>query len=314
MDNLQTNQLPTPSQLRVAYQQCAATFLFGASHTDTRSTSWIGHAARSLALRAVYAGNNDVTMAKTEDAKCTQANWSDFVCLACGTPSYPHHVNQLQASNDNPATPAETSQIILRPLKRGRTRRRRASRSKASQLSRESLLQKRLGGGTNVNNQLRKDALLESKMLKLASFYRLSDGRCRHCVVVKCGHCGNERKRKGVEIKGIRGDCKKQQKNTAQGTKNKCALESSTEKSKSDSFEESNFISLSPFGANSQKKRKGCNDRSSNTKGGPTTIVQSSFSFKNHTQSTLSAEGKKKKAKKAPATKGLMDFLSSLND
>jgi hypothetical protein len=287
-------QQTTPSRLRTAYQQKAAAYLFSVDSLNT--TSWIGDAARSLALRAVYRQPSD-----TDDGngKESSSSWNELVCLSCGTLSYPHNVhNQV----------GDTSTVMLRPLKRGSTRRRRASRSRVAQISKESLQKQRMGN-TNTNPQLRKEIIEQNQRMKLANLNRLGDGRSRHCVVNKCGFCGVERKRKGVEVKSAqKNKSSKREKQSFQ----KSIVADLKRNEKKDVFDNSNFISL----PGPQKKSK-ANAMKSNT-----TLAASSktsFSFKNK-QADLSKPaplltgGKKKKTKKKQPGSKLMDFLSSLND
>ena len=85
-----------------------------------------------------------------------------------------------------------------RPLKRGRTRRRRASRAMAKRHhSRAPALRRR--GASNVSIQLRKDASIKENMERIVASYRLGDGMSKNCVVMKCAYCGTKKKRKALE-------------------------------------------------------------------------------------------------------------------
>jgi hypothetical protein len=282
------NNKQSPAQLRTAYQKKAAAYLFGVNSLN----SWIGDAARSLALRAVYE-RSDTSCGQNENGSNSS---NDFACLACGTLSYPQET--FRANN-------YASKVIIRSMKRGRTRRRRASRSKAAQLSKEAIQKQRMGN-TNTNPQLRKEIIEENQRMKLANLYRIGDGRSKHCVVNKCGFCANEKKRKGVEVKGV-------QKTGISGkkVKQKQVRESNISSSrqdieKKDEFKDSNFISLP---GNLKKGKAGTTNKAA----APSKIGYS-FKQKQGNPPPLLSSGKKKKAKKQPAGSKLMDFLSSLND
>ncbi|KAL3778594.1 hypothetical protein HJC23_007469 [Cyclotella cryptica] len=330
----QTSQPPSnPTQLRIAYQQRASAFLFqhAAAHPKT---SWIGEAARSMTLRALYSRpyeNNNVINAHHDDSHTPRngspITWKDYVCIACGTPTYP-----LPPSNPSspPAYTETPSQITLRTLRRGRTRRRRSSRSRAAQFHKEAIFQKRIGTIGNANN-LHSLALAweEKQRMQMASLHRLGDGRARHCVVIHCRFCGTEKKRKGVEIKSVGKKVKKKKtvvSSSSTGTTNTttrhCAQSSEKIKKQND-LEDSNFISLPNLGNMTQKNKRKVDKVHHDTN---TAVPSKHFSFKHKTTSTtttpaaaitspLLSGGKKKKVKKKPVTsKGLMDFLSSLND
>jgi hypothetical protein len=318
-DQQQTSQLTaSPTQLRLAYQQRASAFLFhhAASHPDT---SWIGDAARSITLRAIYSRPFEKNINDLTNNTDSTISWRDYACMACGTPSYP------LSPSTTPPTDAETpGKITLRTLRRGRTRRRRASRSRASQYHKEALFQKRIGTFGNANNLHLASAWEEKQRIQMASIHRLGDGRAGHCVVIRCSFCGNEKKRKGVEITRA-GKKIKKKKTIASSTATNIATRDcakSSEKTKNqDECIDSNFISLPILGNRAQKnKRK--EDRVHHDTN--TAVPPKNFSFKNKTTTitttatattSLLSGGKKKKVKKKPvSSKGLMDFLSSLND
>ena len=131
-------------------------------------------------------------------------------------------------------------------------------------------------------------------------------------MVTKCGYCGNERKRKGVEIKGAKIKDAKSAKRAAP------KLELGREQPEKDEFCNSNFISLAPYGnKKTQNSNGGLSAKSKRANAPQPAAAREGFSFKNKRSAEaklMLPGGKKKKAKKPPASKGLMDFLSSLND
>ena len=268
------------------------------------------------------------------------SSWSDCICMACGTLLFPPVMpqiindadfrkedtkeessgtnntmsdNQLQTPNHLLLSQPLPSNIYIRPLKRSRTRRRRASRVKAKELHNRALsIQRR--GTSNTNIQLQKDILMNEKIQQVASSYRLGDGRAKNCLVMKCTYCGTKKKRKGIEIKA---DIKKSSSigsdnNSLKATKHDTQKQRSgtTQQQQHNNNEKKNvisqikdnsdYISLSSIGGvtlNSQGNNTGERKQKDDV-------------------SPLLSGKKKKKKKKAPEKKksDLMDFLSSLND
>lgn len=303
-------QQQTPAQLRSSYRRNAATFLSSSItnfNDSSTTTSWTDEAARSLALRAVYRtawyghGTDLHHPHPTIHHHDDEGNhWKEFVCLTCGTVS-PH---------PNDAT-------SLRTLQRGRTRRRRSSRSRAEQHRREDLYKRRIqscgGGNTNSTAQsaVREDMVLRRAEMREANRRRIGDGRSRHCVVRICGFCGTETKKKGVELtnntKKTGTTKERQQKKPSESNRQGIMPTKGARKRADDeSLDECNFISLP------DSKRK--HSRAVTSKQAAQVTETPSFSFKTK-QSPLVSGGKKKKKKKGPpAGSKLMDFLSSLND
>jgi len=270
------------------------------------------------------------------------SSWSGNICMACGTllfpPMMPHNINdadfrkdaekeessgtkntrsnnQLQTPNQLVLSQPLPSNIYIRPLKRSRTRRRRASRAKAKELHNRALsIQRR--GTSNTNIQLQKDILMNEKIQQVASSYRLGDGRAKNCLVIKCTYCGTKKKRKGIEVKA---DIKKSSSmgsdnNLLKPTKNDTRTkikETAAQQQQHNNKEKKNvisqikdnsdYISLSSVGGITAKD---------NSKG------NNAGKRKHEDVSSLLSGKKKKKKKKAPEKKksDLMDFLSSLND
>lgn len=280
-------------------------------------------------------------------------SWSDCICMSCGTLLLPPP-SEIDVSNtimeetakgaSNPLTMTASqplqllllplnSHISLRPLKRGRTRRRRASRVKAKELHNRTLsLQRRGGGGggnsNNINStslQIRNETIQKEKMQRLASMYNLGDGRAKNCIVIKCTFCGMKKKRKGMEIKksvvspppssslkssrvqrSSGNETVNAKKMTVQLPSDRRGVVHLTRKRVEDVSSQirdnTDFISLgstrgSGIGAGDARKRK---------QGGDDAII-----------SPLLLGGKKKKKKQTETPKkgsDLMDFLSSLND
>jgi hypothetical protein len=276
--------------------------------------------------------------------------WSDFVCMTCGTLLFPPlppagpaadavdaDDGMRAASSSTGLPPASMPPLLLpagsirvRPLKRGRTRRRRASRSKAKQLHDRALsLQRRGGGGGGggslSNSATRKDALLKERVQRVAYSHRLGDGRARNCSVMKCPYCGTRKKRKGMEVRrdgkkgagkasaGAADDGASRRRNsggrTQQAPERRMVVKSNVA---SRICDDSGFISLSSLG-------NGASELPSKHQHQPDERQGAGKRKRDDIDSFVSPllMGKKKKKKKKPVmeTKGnLMDFLSSLND
>lgn len=364
------------------------------NNQNSSTMSWMGDAARSLALRAATAtpffdakhhhhhhhhdANDDqksknightssqqnnnkmnyrsTTMTKDDDIRKTTTllqqssmnSWSDCICMACGTLLLPpppspsletDETNYSSTTNPTPPPPPPSllpvsSHICLRPLKRGKTRRRRASRVKAKEFHNRTLsLQRRGGGGGNINSttssiQIRNETIQKEQMQRMASMYNLGDGRAKNCLVIKCTFCGMEKRRKGVEIKKSIPPQLSSTKNRVQRSRGSGsnhimdAKHCSSQKPNKDGrklaepkgesmnvstqiHNNADFISLTMGGGNNARKRK---------EGGGGGDVDDSNKI---ISPLLSLQGGKKKKKKKPemAKKSdLMDFLSSLND
>ncbi|KAL7533137.1 hypothetical protein ACHAWF_004358 [Thalassiosira exigua] len=300
--------------------------------------AWAGDAARSLALRAVASSATvgaDATdgggeagsdrkkrkkrggggeLSAGDAFRALGPRWPDVACTTCGAflfpvarpagddtgegdPSDVPAASEWMASLRSPQS-SLPGNVRLRPLKRGRTRRRRASRAKAKQLRERSLALRRRGG-SNVDFQLRRDALAKEEARHVAYSHRMGDGRARNCLAITCNHCGTRKRRKGTEVRGDRkGGEESPRKHPPEARK--VTANAAAAESKGD---DSGFISLSPL----RDRRKGGAKKDSVAdaeKRVPGEALMSPLM------------GKKKKKKKPEAKKkgGLMDFLSSLND
>ncbi|KAL9178705.1 hypothetical protein ACHAXT_003836 [Thalassiosira profunda] len=337
---------PSSHHITTLYRQRASAFLArsDAAISDGRPpddalASWIGDAARALALRAATPingaridGDGKEAKAAMRQAKKLSAkegkitaedviqtlppSWADFVCAACGTFLFPPaNPNGTSADGTSLASAIHSSQaplpgnICLRPMKRGRTRRRRASRAKAKELHDRSLsLQRR--GTSNANIQLRKETLQQEEMRRIASSYRVGDGRSRQCLVMTCTHCGTKKKRKGIDVKpdkktGAR-DGAGQKKQKAKQPEKRPEKETVASQIR----DNTDYISLASFGEGAKLGEK----KPPQHKG-----QAHSAKRKQDVPDVLASPllgGKKKKRKKKPEAKkgALMDFLSSLND
>jgi hypothetical protein len=399
------NQPPTtssshaPSNITSIYRQRLSLFLLSsdasfvgqqqhASRTRCASAvaSWMGDAARSVALRSVRpladeydddeaAGRvaADASEIRRRKAPSSSARgmaaaekkngracpdhpgWSDFVCMTCGTLLFPPPppactaadavvvVVDDDAEDDGlpPSMPLlpllPTGDVRLRPLKRGRTRRRRASRSKARELHDRALFLQRRGGGGGGNSSnidaSRRDALSKERMRLVAYSHRLGDGRARNCIVAKCAHCGTRRKRKGVEVR-------KDEKMKKEGVKRASVgavddddaarrrkgggrtrrqpperMMAGKSKEASRTCDDSDFISLNSIGGDgaSTFPSKQHQHRPDERQGAGKRKLDEKDSF---VSPLLVGKKKKKKTKKPELEKrgDLMNFLSSLND
>ena len=294
------------SNTTAAYRQEVANYLFSCDHTLSSSscrssiTSWIGDAARAVTLRSVAAAaEGDAPGAHDISVKTSVPSRADYVCMTCGTfllPQPESNSNYTASSLTELATNPTTTncKISLQSMKRGRSRRRRASRCRAKELHNSSLLTKRVGSTNNA--QVRTNVMAQKELLKIADSYRLGDGKSKQCIVVECKFCGSKRKRKGIEI-----SVKNTRKMTEESDAKASSSESKREQSKrnintigTQIQDNSDFISLASFGKSKrQAKKRPVNNA--------TPLLQG---------------GKKKKKKLEPKGKksGLMDFLSSLND
>ena len=358
-------------------------------HIATTSFSWMGDAARSLALRSAtspffvadtHNNHHDVDTDSRKSSKhklnkndtATAAirtttpptmlqssinSWSDCICMACGTLLLPPPpppptltpvidddvfnaiiVDETNQSSTTPSLLPVHSHISLRPLKRGKTRRRRASRVKAKELHNRTLsLQRRGGGNTNNNNNnnsssvqiLRNEILQKEQMQRMASMYNLGDGRAKNCIVIQCTFCGQKKKRKGMEIKksilphpplpkssspkmGVvhaKNKCGSQKKNnnniikpTSEKVDVSTQIRDNTDFISLDSIKMSDGIAVVGMGRDARTRKQGGDINGQNEIVSPILVLQG---------------GRKKKKKKRPETtktSALMDFLSSLND
>ena len=378
MNNPTLSTAPTPSQITTLYRQNVANFLFCCDASLEQNqiprdcdniTTWIGNTARSISLRAATSmadsDSKDITDHKSNKKKKKEltrisntrntkvnahdvlrlqpsSNWSDNICMACGTLLFPpvmHHTaintdinkqdkkeessgstnnntrsdNQLQTPNQLLMSQPLPSNIYIRPLKRSRTRRRRASRVKAKELHNRALsIQRR--GTSNTNIQLQKEILMNERIQQIASSYRLGDGRAKNCLVMKCTYCGTKKKRKGMEVKadikrssmGSDNNLLKPANNDTRTKIKGTAAQQPTNKEKKNVISQindnSDYISLSSISGVTAKD----NSQRNNT----------GKRKQNDDVSLLLSGKKKKKKKKAPEKKksDLMDFLSSLND
>mmetsp|Transcript_17402 Transcript_17402/g.29490 ORF Transcript_17402/g.29490 Transcript_17402/m.29490 type:complete len:316 (+) Transcript_17402:154-1101(+) len=309
------------------YRQEVANYLFSCDQklasSSCRSplTSWIGDTARHVTLRSVAAAAADSLGANDIGFKTSVPNRAeDYVCMTCGTfllpqtkPNTNHAASSLAELATNPTTTTTTTthcKISLQTMKRGRSRRRRASRCRAKELHNSSLLMKRAGSTNNA--QVRMNVMAQKELLKVADSYRLGDGKSKQCIVVECKFCGSKRRRKGIEVsvKNTRRKTEEQSDAKASCSKNriekKMQPQTQTQAHKqverkpntigTQIRDNTDFISLASFGKSKQqatKKRTMKND------------------------APLLQVGKKKKKKQEPKSKtssSLMDFLSSLND
>lgn len=307
------------SNTTAAYRQEVANYLFSCdqklSSSSCRSsiTSWIGDAARTVTLRSVAAAaEGDVPGAHDINVKTSVPNRADYVCMTCGTFLLPqigsnsnHTASSLTELATNPTTTTTTNcKISLQSMKRGRSRRRRASRCRAKELHNSSLLMKRAGSTNNA--QVRDNVMAQKELLKVADSYRLGDGKSKQCIIVKCIFCGSKRKRKGIEV-SVKSTRRKTEQADAKASSSKSKREKETQAhhTRAQSMrnkntigtqiqDNSDFISLASFGKSKQQATK---KRPVNN-------------------ATPLLGGKKKKKKQEPKGKksGLMDFLSSLND
>ena len=375
--------------------------------STTTSSSWMGDAARSLALRSatpffvsiddqdagrkknkskpsrnnvansdklncIATNDDDAAITRTTTlVQSSLSSWSDCICMACGTfllPPPPEIDNLVSNFNivkgglyvpisakiqsiPNASSSTKTtavpppllplnSHIYLRPLKRGRTRRRRASRVKAKELHNRTLsLQRRGGGGGgghhNTSIQLiRTETLQKEKIQRMASMYNLGDGRAKNCLVIECTFCGTKKKRKGIEIKKSVTPSSPSPPNTSRlqgtskGNQSKVVHAKNTGSRKSMGIRVVEPTSKRVDGESSQIRDNtdyiSLDSTIKSSSGGIAVLVGGNSQKRKldrnevNGNSPLLLKGGKKKKKKKPETKtktgALMDFLSSLND
>jgi len=173
------------------------------------------------------------------------------------------------------------SRIRIKAIKRGKTRRRRASRRKAALERSKS----RTGKSYNQSNITRNGDLLTIDLEEIKPLFQVSDGTCKNIVVQTCYHCGFQHKTKGTLA-----SIKKPQ-------KPKIAPVESAK----DSIFGADFISM-----NNNRKKTGADFISMNNNRKKTRKTSS------YQSPLLISDSKKKKRKKGDKT-DLMKFLSSLN-
>ena len=146
----------------------------------------------------------------------------DYYCTTCGTP-YLLVGEQQQHTQYTGACAATT--VRIRSLKRGKTRRRRASRKRASAFVRNyDRLMKNRGGGKSFSNVSHNSvthtdvgnsgtgishgsavmaaAAVELSLKECHGWRSVGDGMSKNCVVYTCGYCGTKRRLKGGLIRG----------------------------------------------------------------------------------------------------------------
>ena len=220
---------------------------------------------------------------------------SDFNCSSCGLPYFP-----IQGNN------CVGSKVQLKRLKRGRTRRRRASRYAAAKYTLDNdILQKHRGGGKAFTSSINSShgsavaSVMETNLAlkKAHNLRRISDGISKHCIVYKCS-CGHNQSFKG---------CRRQnnnEKNTKQesGDRKKHLLTTSGKKN----YKKKN--------GNENVSQKGANEFDRDF----LALTPVAKTPNSANSSLLLSKGKKRRAKpkkaKPSSKSGLHDFLSSLND
>ena len=254
--------------------------------------------------------------------------WEDFICLACGTFLIPP-IDQSTITSTSTKVPSEDGpkgreglpdvlslmeaqvsaaplpgNIFLCKMKRGRTRRRRASRAKAKQLNKRALSLERRGSTNNISLDMQREVLLKEKTDEVAYSFNVNDGRALSCLVIECGHCGTRHKRKGLEVIGEDKGAK-----LVSAKSRPKAMSTANEKSphnKISSFD-GNKTAIKRIDTISSRIRDNKDFISLSSPG------QSSGRKRGNPDSTLLC-GSKKKKKKQQNKSNLQDFLSSLND
>ncbi|EJK52635.1 hypothetical protein THAOC_28060 [Thalassiosira oceanica] len=269
---------------------------------------------------------NKLKVSASDVYQSLNPQWEDFICMTCGTFLIPPIDQSTITSSKGPSESdangrerlpdvlslmkAQVSSVAPLPdniflcnMKRGRTRRRRASRAKAKQLYKRALSLERRGSTNNISLDMQWELLLEEKMNELAYSFNVNDGRALSCLVLECGQCGTRHKRKGLEVIGEDKEAKLRSSNRAveKSPHNKIssfdAKKNATKRAHALSSQSDNkdFISLSsPWQSSGRQSR-------------------ASQSKRKNPDSILLSGGKKKK-KKQQSRSNLQDFLSSLND
>ena len=269
---------------------------------------------------------NKLKVSASDVYQSMDPQWEDFICMTCGTFLIPPIDQSTITSSKGPseddasvrrgglpdvlslmkaqlsAAPLPDN-IFLCGMKRGRTRRRRASRAKAKQLYKRALSLERRGSTNNISFDMQREVLLEEKMTEVAHSFNVNDGRALSCLVLECGHCGTRHKRKGLEAIGEEEVAKSAMTAaTDKPTRNKVPSDASARKRaraissvSSQISDNRDFISLSsPWQSSGRQSR----------------VPQS----KRKNPDSMLLSGGKKKKKKQQTRSNLQDFLSSLND
>jgi len=257
---------------------------------------------------------------------------NDFYCKGCGNDLLPtpfSTVNGNAHGNGNGSAQLLSSKIRLKTLKRGKTRRRRASRQAAKKYTYDiHMLQKHKGGGRtfaqgNTNNttgghghgkSVASVMNTQEALKKNNAARRITDGMAKNCISYKCCCCGTEQCIKGMkrQMRPIQGD-------TGTGTVTNTRVNTTTSTN-------NNRKQLSATRATSSFNKS--LHTSKVTKGSDTDgflrlgTVPGPGPDQSQSQSRIERKLKplerpmSTKKRKAPAKKksGLQNFLSSLND
>mmetsp|Transcript_11007 Transcript_11007/g.22459 ORF Transcript_11007/g.22459 Transcript_11007/m.22459 type:complete len:450 (-) Transcript_11007:625-1974(-) len=177
----------------------------------------VGRIGRTLALRScrvapplilgptTSAKKNAVINGGDKDFVDTGQLREDYLCTTCGQLYYTDDSldSTLIGELESASTTALAATVRLRPLRRGRTRRRRSSRKVARNITHNESIRKSKGGGRQWEDAV---AVVQShdqqRRLQNELLGGIRDGTKHHCVVYTCGYryCGGRRKFAGVDV------------------------------------------------------------------------------------------------------------------
>lgn len=265
------------------------------SHRDAKQNS--SPLRKGSAVLSLNVGGNDERDAVN----------SEFYCPSCGLPYFTSIATSNLDSSDNENVITDYSKVRLKPMKRGRTRRRRASRHVASKIVFDKdILQKHRGGNKSflspspTSSYSHGSAIATVVATKVAlkniqAMRRIGDGMSKHCISYTCS-CGYEQSFKGFRPHNSSNREGESGQTSADAIATPFTTPKQYKRKRREShpilYETSDFLPLTP--ADSRRA--------------------STSTSNNLLLSNSSRKKRRAKQKKTSSKSGLLDFLSSLND
>jgi len=276
-----------PIGLRMLYQR-ESSILLSSKHPFLSRYFTLKSMDDSLDILSNKAGVTKlVNEKKDETTEKILVDNNNFVCRYCGTLLFPGYCNT-------------TLRVVK--LKRGKTRRRRASRMKRKSFEKTDLKK-------NWENSY---TILKDARMKERESRRLGDGEAKNCVSYTCGYCGSKHKSKGMPVErriqdetiGNRESIKKYSR-AKQSLTIKSLVESNEKIRPKSSFES--------IKKNENDRSESCFSFKTFLKRGKTDLNETNNVGLKNKQKFSILESRQKKPKKEDDSK-LIKFLSSLNN